>query len=150
MRFPVARYPGFVAVCSVMLVTLTVGCETEPEPALSVNGTWMGSEQVLDSNSPVRALRWELALVDVPPDSIWGSVRFQGPDQDPGWSLAEPLTGWRDGTSVVLEWGPTGSIRTRYEAEVGLVEDAAHFMTGRLFLGNSQRPYAQLSVEKTP
>ncbi len=132
-----------------MLVTLTVGCETEPEPDLSVNGTWMGSEQVLDSNSPVRALRWELALVDVPPDSIWGSVRFQGPDQDPGWSLAEPLTGWRDGTSVVLEWGPTGGSR-RYEAEVGLVEDAAHFMTGRLFWGNSQRPYTQLSVEKTP
>lgn len=84
MRFPVARYPGFVAVCSVMLVTLTVGCETEPEPALSVNGTWMGSEQVLDSNSPVRALRWELALVDVPPDSIWGRFGSRAPTRIPG------------------------------------------------------------------
>ena len=127
-----------------MLAALTVGCETEPEPAVSVTGVWMGLE-VPDTTLPVSALRWELALVDVPPDSIWGSARSQNPEYGPEWSLATPLKGWRDGTSVVLQW-----LGRRYEAEVSLGEDAPEFMTGDLFLGNYQRIYAQLSVEKTP
>ena len=150
MKSLVARYLGIVGVsCSVMLLALTVGCETEPEPDSSVTGTWTGLEDILDSSQSDRTLRWELALVDVPPDSIWGSARSQDPDQGPGWSLPEHLTGWRDGSSVVLEWGPMGGFGTRYEAEVSMGEDAPDYMTGRLSQGDSRRYYARLSVEKT-
>ena len=77
----------FVAVvCSIMLVALTVGCETEPEPVVSLSGTWTGLQ---DSALDDRTLRWELALVDLPPDSIWGSARWQIADAGPGWSLAQ-------------------------------------------------------------
>ena len=116
MKSLVARYLRFVAVvCSVMLVALTVGCETEPEPVVSLTGTWTGLQ---DSAMDDRTLRWQLALVDLPPDSIWGSARWQIADAGPGWSPAEYLTGWRDGSSVVLEWGYRGQVKTRYEAEV--------------------------------
>lgn len=142
MRFPVARCFGLGAVlCSATLATLTAGCETEPEPALSVTGTWTGLEV------PDSTMQWELALVDLPPDSIWGSARFQDPES-PGWSRAQQLTGWRDGTSVVLQWGPMGTIGLRYEADVGLVEDAPQFMTGSLFWGRDSQSFGQLSVEK--
>ena len=110
----------------------------------------MGLEEFMDSTLPVSALQWELGLVDVPPDSIWGSARWQDPDPGSGWSLAEHLTGWREGSSIVLEWGPSGVARIRYEADVSLGEDGANLMTGRLFRGRSQRSYARLSVEKTP
>ena len=131
-----------------MLVTLTVGCETEPEPVASLTGTWTGLVELVDSSPSDRIRRWELAVVDLPPDSIWGSARYDYPDEGPGWSPAQFLTGWRDGSSVVLEWGPTGGFGTRYEAEVSLGEGAPDHMTGSLFLGDGQRSYARLAVEK--
>ena len=146
MKSLVARYLRFVAVvCSVMLVALTVGCETEPEPVVSLTGTWTGLQ---DSAMDDRTLRWQLALVDLPPDSIWGSARWQIADAGPGWSPAEYLTGWRDGSSVVLEWGPLGvRSTTRYEAEVSTGEDAPDSMTGSLF--RTSYEFGQLSVEKS-
>ena len=147
MRFPVTRRFGLGAVlCSSMLATLTAGCETEPETALSVTGTWTGLE-VRDSTVD-GTVEWELALVDLPPDSIWGSARYQDPEY-PGWSRAQQLTGWRDGTSVVLQWGYMGALGLKYEADVGLVEDAPQFMTGSLFWGRARQSFARLSVEKT-
>ena len=141
----VARYLRFVAVvCSVMLVALTVGCATEPEPVVSLSGTWTGLQ---DSALYDRTLRWELALVDLPPDSIWGSARWQIADAGPGWSLAQYLTGWRDGSSVVLEWGYPGQVKTRYEAEVSTGEDGPESMTGSLF--RTSYEIGQLSVEKS-
>ena len=150
MKSLVARYLRFVAVvCSVMLVALTVGCEAEPEPVVSLTGTWMGLEDVDDSSPFDSPLQWELALVDLPPDSIWGTARWQIPDAGPGWSTAEGLTGWRDGASVVLEWGFWGQVR--YEAEVSLGEDAPDSMTGSVFLGWEDGPqyHARLSMERT-
>ena len=145
MKSLVARYLRFVAVvCSVMLVALTVGCETEPEPVVSLTGTWTGLQ---DSAMDDRTLRWQLALVDLPPDSIWGSARWQIADAGPGWSLAQYLTGWRDGSSVVLEWGYRSQVKTRYEAEVSTGEDAPDSMTGSLF--RTSYEFGQLSVEKS-
>ncbi|MDE2876478.1 MAG: hypothetical protein OXU69_10530 [Gemmatimonadota bacterium] len=144
MKSPVTRCFGLGAVlCCSMLATLTAGCETEPETALSVTGTWTGLEV------PDSSVQWELALVDLPPDSIWGSARYQDPES-PGWSRAQQLTGWRDGTSVVLQWGPMGSsFALKYEADVGLVEEAPQFMTGSLFWGHDRQSFARLSMEKT-
>lgn len=121
-------------------LALMLACGTEPDPALLLSGVWTGVEQ-----ADVEPRIWEFVVIDVPPDEIWGTVRWGSPADNPSWSQPEDMTGRRDGGGV-LEWGSQGRFQNRYEVDEHPVEGDADRIEGTLVL--SDRGAVQLSLRR--
>jgi hypothetical protein len=122
-------------------LALILACGTEPDPSLLLSGVWTGVEEV--ELEGVEPRIWEFVVIDVPPDEIWGTVRWGRPADNPNWSQPEDMTGRRDGGGV-LEWGPRSQNRDRYEVDEHPVQGDADRIEGTLvFVGDlGQRAYS--------
>lgn len=114
-------------------LALILACGTEPDPSLLLSGVWTGVEGV--ELEDVESRIWEFVVIDVPPDEIWGTVRWGSPGDNPSWSQPEDLRGRRDGGGV-LEWGPPAPYQSRYEVDEHPVQGDPDRIEGTLVLAN--------------
>ena len=120
MMSRVAGDRRFVRGAFASILALTVACEALPTVPLT--GVWVGLEETTER-------WWELVVVDVPPDEIWGTARVgSGTQPNISWGPPDLFSGQRE-TPIVLVW-ETGSLSFRVDEPPS--EDDPDHMAGTL------------------
>lgn len=121
MKSRVAVDRRFVRGALGSLLALTVACEA-PLPTVPLTGVWMGVAEETGQ-------WWELVLVDLPPDEIWGTARTgSGTQPDISWGPPMLLAAQRE-EPIELVW-ETGSLSYRVDEPPS--EDDPDHMAGTL------------------